>query len=180
MLDNLPHDQAFSQLIIAQMQTYSQKCNGWYKALVTRSQPTTSGRRLKAPAAWSEFEEMERLVSQILQSDPSDSETFNRLIENEISLLLQVVSEEPLDQADMLQDKKSIINLCLLYTSMKWLATKVAQLRHISDRATNSGGGESSKDRHTQRWTLLTSSEPRTEGTHVYLPLNRETVRYVI
>ncbi|KAH4273649.1 exocyst complex component Sec8 [Parastagonospora nodorum] len=176
MLDNLPHDQAFSQLIIAQMQTYSQKCNGWYKALVTRSQPATSGRRLKAPAAWSESEEMERLVSQILQSDPSDSENFNQLVENEISLLLQVVSEEPLDQADMLQDKKSVINLCLLYTSMKWLATKAAQLRHISDRATNSGGGESSKDRHTQRWTLLTSSEPRAEGTHVYLPLNRETV----
>ncbi|EAT83308.2 hypothetical protein SNOG_09116 [Parastagonospora nodorum SN15] len=152
------------------------KCNGWYKALVTRSQPATSGRRLKAPAAWSESEEMERLVSQILQSDPSDSENFNQLVENEISLLLQVVSEEPLDQADMLQDKKSVINLCLLYTSMKWLATKAAQLRHISDRATNSGGGESSKDRHTQRWTLLTSSEPRAEGTHVYLPLNRETV----
>jgi exocyst complex component 4 len=176
MLDNLPHDQAFSQLIVNQMDVYSQKCGGWYKALVSRSQPTPSGKRLKAPAAWAESEEMERLVSQILQSDPSDRENFGQLVENEINLLMEAVDEEPLDQADMLQDKKSLISLCLLYTSMKWLATKTASLRHISDRAVNSGGAESSKDRHTQRWTLLSSSEPRAEGMAVYLPLNRETV----
>jgi exocyst complex component 4 len=176
MLDNLPHDQAFSRLIVDQMEIYAQKCGGWFKALVSRSQPAPSGRRLKAPADWAESEVMERLVSQILQSEPSDHENFNQLVENETRLLMQAVHEESLDQADMLQDKKSIINLCLLYTSMKWLATKTAQLRHISDRATNSGGAESSKDRHTQRWTLLTSSEPRMEGTPVYLPLNRETV----
>lgn len=177
MLDNLPHDQAFSQLIVSQMDTYAQKCGGWYKALVSRSQPTPSGRRLKAPAAWAESEDIERLVSQILQSDPSsDTDNFDQLVENEISLLIEAVNQEPLDHADMLQDKKNIVNLCLLYTSMKWLATKTAQLRHISDRATNSARAEASKDRHTQRWTMLTSSEPRAEGTPVYLPLNHETV----
>ncbi|KAL5121692.1 exocyst subunit [Pleosporales sp. CAS-2024a] len=176
MLDNLPHDQAFSKLIVDQMEIYAQKCSSWYKELVSRSQPTASGRRTKAPAQWAESEEVERLVSQILQSDPSDGKNFARLVESETTLLMQAVGEHPLDQADMLQDKKSIVNLCLLYTSMKWLCTKTAQLRHISDRATNSGGAESSKDRHTQRWTLLTSSEPRAEGTPVYLPLNSETV----
>jgi exocyst complex component 4 len=176
MLDNLPHDQAFSQLIVSQMDTYAQKCVGWYKALVSRPQPSMTGRRLKAPAAWSESEELERLVSQILQCDPSDRENFDQLVENEIGLLIQAVNTESLDQSDMLQDKKSIISLCLLYTSMKWLATKTAQLRHISDRATNSARAESTKDRHTQRWTMLSSSEPRAEGAPVYLPLNRETV----
>jgi exocyst complex component 4 len=176
MLDNLPHDQAFSQLIVSQMDTYAQKCNGWYKVLVSRPQPTASGRHLKAPAIWAQSEEMEQLVSQILQSDTSDRENFDQLVENELELLMQEVSAEALDQADMLQDKKSIINLCLLYTSMKWLAAKTAQLRHISNRATNSGGGEAARDKHTQRWTLLSSSEPRAEGTAVYLPLNHETV----
>jgi exocyst complex component 4 len=177
MLDNLPHDQAFSQLIVSQMDTYAQKCAGWYKALVSRSQSTPSGRHAKAPAAWAESEELERLVSQILQADQSDKENFDQLVENEIILLSEAVSAEPLDQADMLQDKKTLISLCLLYTSMKWLATKTAQLRHISDRATNTARTEpSSKDRHTQRWTMLSSSEPRAEGSPVYLPLNHETV----
>jgi exocyst complex component 4 len=176
MLDNLPHDQAFSQLIVNQMDTYAQKCSGWYKVLVSRPQPTPSGRHAKAPAVWAESEDMERLVSQILQSDPSDTENFDQLVENEIGLIVQAVNAEPLDHADMVQDRKSITGLCLLYTSMKWLATKTATLRHISDRATNSARAETSKDRHTQRWTLLTSSEPRAEGAPVYLPLNYETV----
>ena len=176
MLDNLPHDQAFSQLIVNQMDTYVQKCGGWYKALVSRSQPVPSGRRLKAPAAWAESEEMEEHVSRILQADPSDRLNFDQLVEHETGLLVQAVEQEPLDKADMLQDKKTITSLCLLYTSMKWLATKTAQLRHISDRATNSVRGESVKERHNQRWTLLSSSEPRAEGAPVYLPLNQETV----
>jgi exocyst complex component 4 len=176
MLDNLPHDQAFSQLIVGQMDTYAQKCAGWYKALVSRSQPASSGRHAKAPAAWAESEELERLVSQILQADPSDKENFDQLVENEIILLSEAVGEEPLDKADLVQDKKTLISLCLLYTSMKWLATKTAQLRHISDRATNTARSESSKDRHTQRWTMLASSEPRAEGSPIYLPLNHETV----
>jgi exocyst complex component 4 len=176
MLDNLPHDQAFSQLIVSQMDTYAQKCAGWYKALVSRPQPTSSGRHAKAPAGWAESEELERLVSQILQADPSDKENFDQLVENEIILLSEAVGAEPLDQADMLQDKKTLTSLCLLYTSMKWLATKAAQLRHISDRATNTARSESSKDRHTQRWTMLSSSEPRAEGSPIYLPLNHETV----
>jgi exocyst complex component 4 len=175
MLDNLPHDQAFSQLIVSQMDTYAQKCNGWYKALISRSQPAPSGRRLKASAAWAESEEMAKLVSQILQSDPSDRENFDVLVGKEVKHLTEAVEAEPLDQADMVQDRKSIISLCLLYTSMKWLATKTAQLRHMSNRATNSARLESSKERHTQRWTLLASSEPRAEGSTVYLPLDQET-----
>jgi hypothetical protein len=179
MLDNLPHDQAFSELIVSQLDTYAQKCAGWYKALVSRSQPTPSGRRVKAPAAWAESPDMEQLVSQILQSDSTNSEQFDSLVEREIALLLQAVEAEPLDPADMLEDKKTITSFCLLYTSMRWLATMTAQLRHISDRATNSARGETAKERYNQRWTLLSSSEPRATGASVYLPLNQETAAYV-
>lgn len=179
MLDNLPHDQAFSQLIVNQMETYSQKCHGWYKALVSRSQPAASGSRLRAPAAWAESVGMEEIVTQILQADPFDRDKSDELIENETVLLIQAIGQEPLDQADMVQDKKTLTSLCLLHTSMKWLAAKTAQLRHISDRATDSVRGASVKERHNQRWTLLSSSEPRAEGAPVYLPLNQETVSYV-
>jgi hypothetical protein len=33
MLDTIPHDQAFSQLIITQMMTYYDKCCGYYKGM---------------------------------------------------------------------------------------------------------------------------------------------------
>lgn len=174
MLDNLPHDQAFSQLIITQMSTYASKCTGWYKALVSRSQPKQStGGRVKAAAAYAESEnEIGRTISQLIQAEPEEA---SELVEKEISLLIAKADEDPLDQLDMIQDKKSLQGLCLLYTSMKWLATKVAQLRFISDRATDSTRAEPGSQRHNRRWTLLTSAEPRMEGAAVYLPLNLET-----
>ncbi|KAL1793579.1 hypothetical protein ACET3X_008561 [Alternaria dauci] len=176
MLDNLPHDQAFSQLIVNQMDTYAQKCSGWYKALVSRSQPTASGRLMKAPAVWAESEAMEDLIARLVRTDPSDHEELNKAIESEVALLIEAVeADEPLDQADMIQDKKSIVSLCLLYTSMKWLATKTAQLRHISDRASDPIAAESNGQRHNRRWTQLASSDPRPQSAQVYLPLSADT-----
>lgn len=176
MLDNLPHDQAFSQLIVNQMNTYAEKCTAWYKALVSRSQPTPSDRRLKAPAVWAESDEMEELITRLIHTDSSDRENLKQAIDNEVALLIEAVeADEPLDQADMIQDKKTIVSLCLLYTSMKWLATKTAQLRYISDRASDPNSAESSGQRHNRRWTQLASSDPRPEGTAVYLPLSADT-----
>jgi exocyst complex component 4 len=172
MLDNLPHDQAFSQLIITQMVNYVDKCNSWYKALVSRSQPTASGRRLRAPAAFADSGEIKEVVSSLFDSD---SELNTDLLEKEISLLIAEVEKDVLDEADLIRDKKIITGLCMLYNSMKWLATKIFQLRFISDRATDSSRQEPGNHRHNRRWTLLTSSEPRQEGIAVYLPLNRDT-----
>jgi hypothetical protein len=31
MLSSIPHDQAFTQLLISQIVTYYDKCCGWYK-----------------------------------------------------------------------------------------------------------------------------------------------------
>ena len=175
MLDNLPHDQAFSQLIVGQMDTYAQKCLGWYKALVSRSQPTPMGRLMKAAAIWADSDEMEQLIARLVEFDIADEQTSMELLQSEIRLLIEAVEAEPLDQADMIQDKKSITSLCLLYTSMRWLATKVAQLRHISDRASDSSQPETQGQRHNRRWTVLSVSEPRGQGTQVYLPLSIET-----
>jgi exocyst complex component 4 len=175
MLDNLPHDQAFSQLIITQMQTYADKCNGWYKALVSRTQPTEGGRRVKAPAAFAESEALREVITSLLEAE---SDKLPDLCDKEVSLLITEVEKDPLDQADLIYDRKSITGLCMLYTSMKWLATKVSQLRYISDRATDSSRPEpgTTHARHNRRWTLLASTEPRSEGgLPVYLPLNPET-----
>lgn len=34
MLDSIPHDQIFTELIISQLVTYYDKCFGWYKGKV--------------------------------------------------------------------------------------------------------------------------------------------------
>ncbi|KAF2114982.1 Sec8 exocyst complex component-specific domain-containing protein [Lophiotrema nucula] len=171
MLDNLPHDQAMSQLLIDQMSTYYEKCNGTYKALVTRGQAKPNGRLLKAPAASASSGEIADTISSLFQAEP---ESALALVDKEIELLMAEVESDPLDEADLVQDKKTLTSLCLLHTSMKWLATKIAQLRFISDRSTDSNSRDAAI-RNNRRWTLLASSEARTEGNPVYLPLNKET-----
>ncbi|CAI6333248.1 unnamed protein product [Periconia digitata] len=174
MLDNLPHDQAFSQLIITQMSTYAKKCASSYKQLVQRpQQKELTGRREKTPAAYAESTHpIGETIAQLFQMEPEKS---SDTVKREISLLLAEIEKDPPDQQDLIQDKKSLQSLCLLYASMKWLATKVAQLRFISDRATDSTRIEQGSQRHTRRWTLLTSAEQRSEGGAVYLPLSSDT-----
>ncbi|KAK5170835.1 hypothetical protein LTR04_003094 [Oleoguttula sp. CCFEE 6159] len=136
MLDTLPHDQAFSHLIVRQMTTYFEKCQGWYKALVTRGRPQAeTGRHLKAAAALAEAGEISDIVTDLLQG-------------------------EDVNRAQLLEKK--------------WLAAKLVQLRHISDRTTDSSHRHDSSGRfqHKRRWTLVSSAEARTD---VYLPLNQDT-----
>ncbi|KAJ4302801.1 exocyst subunit [Kalmusia sp. IMI 367209] len=172
MLDNLPHDQAFSQLIITQMRTYGEKCVGSYKAMMARAQPKAPGSSLlKACAAYSEFEsEIGETIGLLFQAD---ADKVTELTDSEINLIIAEAEKSPLDQQDIVRDKKTLQTLCLLYTSMKWLATKVFQLRHISNRATDSSKPQIGNQRHNRRWTFV--AESRTEGTAVYLPLNQET-----
>ncbi|KAF2637697.1 hypothetical protein P280DRAFT_432580 [Massarina eburnea CBS 473.64] len=174
MLDNLPHDQAFSQLIITQMSTYAKKCAGSFKQLIQRTQQKeTTERHDKTPGVYAGVgNPIGDTIIKLFQAEPDEA---SDLVEQEISLLLVEVERDPPDQQDMIQDKKSLQSLCLLYTSMKWLATKVAQLRYISDRATDSTQVGKKNHRVTRRWTLLTSAEPRAEGVAVYLPLNLDT-----
>ncbi|KAF2446044.1 hypothetical protein P171DRAFT_384688 [Karstenula rhodostoma CBS 690.94] len=171
MLDNLPHDQAFSQLIITQMRTYGEKCVGNFKAMMARGQPKRpTNELLKACAVYAEFEgEIGEVIGQLFESDADKVELTN----TETKLIIAATEEAPIDQQDIIQDRKTIQMLCLLYTSMKWLATKVSQLRHISNRATDSSKPQISGQRHNRRWTFI--AESRTEGTAVYLPLNHET-----
>ncbi|KAL1608190.1 exocyst subunit [Paraconiothyrium brasiliense] len=172
MLDNLPHDQAFSQLIITQMRTYGDKCVGNFKAMMARGQPKgPANELLKACAVYAEFEgEIGEVIGQVFEAD---ADTRAELANTETKLIIGATEEAPLDQQDIIQEKKTIQTLCLLYTSMKWLAAKVSQLRHISNRATDSSKPQISGQRHNRRWTFI--AESRTEGTAVYLPLNQET-----
>ncbi|KAF2756063.1 hypothetical protein EJ05DRAFT_422492, partial [Pseudovirgaria hyperparasitica] len=176
MLDNLPHDQSISQLIITQMVTYYDKCFGWYKALVSRTQPKAkTGSRLKKSAAFVEMDEFTGVLKTLLQPPIED---VDQVLTQEINVLINLCDEDPLEEADLILQRKSITGLCMLYTSMKWLAAKVNALRYISDRATNSSAPRHSGPGQPKRnrWTLVaTSSNSRPDNQAVYLPLAPET-----
>ncbi|KAF1813168.1 putative exocyst complex component sec8 [Eremomyces bilateralis CBS 781.70] len=171
MLDRLPHDQAFTQLIISQLVTYYDKCYGWLKAMLTRSQPKTgSGQRGKAAAFLVEDDEIQGILSTMTLSQADELAALN---DKETSILIDRFSNDPIDEFDIIQDRKNIGSLCLLYNSMKWLSTKMNQLRRISDRTTDTSRRDSTRGLQ-QRWTLV-ASEFVSDEDSPYLPLNRET-----
>ncbi|KAF2087512.1 hypothetical protein K490DRAFT_41238 [Saccharata proteae CBS 121410] len=172
MLDNLPHDQTFSQLIITQMVTYYDKCYGWYRTLITRAQAKQqTGSLLKSSAAFAEDPAVIEVYKSLTCEEVDDK---TPLIDQVNALLISKAREETLSEPDLINDRKSIGAICLIYTSMKWLASKVQDLRHISDRATDSSRADLGRPQR-RRWTHLGAPEPRGEDAAVFLPLNHET-----
>ena len=176
MLADLTHDQLFTQLIITQMNIYYEKCSTWYRALVSRAQSDTDGRSLKASAALSEDREINSVVSRIAQCDAEDSAAILR---EESSLLIPALRTRRLQESDILADRKSQSQLCLLFNSMTWLGTKLAQLRRISDRATDSLGRRDSSMIPIKR-SLTTSllGKPSFNSDPSYLPLSSESAGF--
>ncbi|KAL1392365.1 Sec8 exocyst complex component-specific domain-containing protein [Phyllosticta capitalensis] len=173
MLDNLPHDQSFSQLIITQMVTYYDKCYQWYKSLVSRARAKDgTGSILKASASLLENQEISKALQALLRADDTNRES---LLGEATKLLLSTAKPDTLKESDLITDRKSIAALCLLFTSMKWLASKIQGLRHISDRATDSSRADGGRGQHRRRWTNVGSAEARGDGNPIFLPLNHET-----
>jgi exocyst complex component 4 len=79
--------------------------------------------------------------------------------------------------SDLISDRKAINSLCILCTSMRWLANKVVQLRHIEDPGNFSRNDGGSSGRLRRRWTLIDAVGARSdECKPVYLPMTAETV----
>lgn len=172
MLDTIPHDQALSQLIITQMMRYYERCYDWFKSLVSRVRDS-DGTTLK--------------LSALLASGPDEihdtmqklwtSEAINRdLLEKEVGLLIIKTNETPLRLDDIILDRETISSLCVLYTSMKWLAIKIDQLRHITRNDVDSSRTTMQKPIN-RRWTLLNgAARAPDDPAAVYLPMTQETV----
>jgi exocyst complex component 4 len=173
MLDTIPHDQALSQLIISQMMRYYHRCCEWYKSLVSRVDDSGVS-TLK--------------LSAVLATGPGDiHDTMQRLwtaegdaqheLEKETGLLILQTNEDPLNVDDIIVDREVISSLCVLYTSMKWLAIKVGELRHITTNDIDSSRTSMQRPQN-RRWTMLNDSPLRTQDDQhaVYLPMTQETV----
>ena len=173
MLDDLTHDQAFTQLLLTQMNTYFDKCGGWKKALVSRPQAEGDGRQVKAAALLVENPDIVKAIDRLRNAEGSD---LSKAMEYEHSLLHVVLPSHRLAEADLIADSKSQSQLCLLHTSMTWLAQKLLQLRKVSDKATNFHKRRDSNMLPAQRNLTNAITERPNDGTEpVYIPLSSES-----
>ncbi|GJC81998.1 putative exocyst complex component sec8 [Colletotrichum liriopes] len=176
MLGTIPHDQALSTLIITQMMRYYDRCFGWYKSLVSKTQAQAGEpTKLRMSAAMAlEEGDVQETIKQLWTSDTLERE----LLEKEVGLLIVQTNEKRMEMADIIQDKDTISSLCLLYTSMKWLAVKIASLRHITRNEADSSRPHLNRGSN-KRWTLMNDPNKATsEDGPVYLPMTQETVQH--
>ncbi|KAL6835000.1 exocyst complex component [Trichoderma camerunense] len=173
MLGTIPPDQALSSLIVTQMMRYYDRCFSWFQNLVTKrhDQPADSS-NLRASARFSvQSSEVNDIAKQLWAADELDS----GLMRKEIQLLIQKTNGQRLEANDVIQDRDTISSLCLLYTSMRWLAAKIQSLRHITSQETDTSRQHLPRQ-SGQRWTLNDPS--KTSGqSPVQLPLTVESAQ---
>lgn len=168
MLDSLPHDQSFSQLIITQMRTYYDRCYQWSKSLLQRAQLAQEGApKMRLAAHMATTGDINQVVIDLTTATPKDSRV---LAEKETALLLNAIKTKTLEEADLINDRKALAALCTLHVSMKWIASRCQQLRYISPRAVDATSMQShDRRRWTQNFNLATAP------SGAYLPLDAQT-----
>ncbi|QSS55698.1 Sec8 exocyst complex component specific domain-containing protein [Histoplasma capsulatum var. duboisii H88] len=178
MLNRIPHDQAFTQLVIHQIVTYYDKCYGMYKALVARvSAQHTGGLHSKAAAAYAESGEIRETTEQLWEC--TDDKQRQELIAKEIDLLIKYTNETPLESYDIVSDPKTVFSLSLLYNSMQWLVNSLSRLRHITTHETDSNRLQSTgRIPLRRRWTLLSSMNHNRDSSSIpnHLPMTEDSV----
>ncbi|KAK5993468.1 putative exocyst complex component sec8 [Cladobotryum mycophilum] len=175
MLGTIPPDQALSSLIVTQMMRYYDRCFSWYKALVTKSQEQAMDSSNLCASA--RFSLQPGAVNETMKDLWSLDELDVGLMRKEVHILIDETNAARLEPDDVIQDRDTISSLCLLYTSMKWLAAKISGLRHITTQATDSSRQNVSRQ-SGQRWTLMHDpNKAASEQGPVQLPLTTETVQ---
>ncbi|KAI6782434.1 exocyst complex component-like protein [Emericellopsis cladophorae] len=175
MLGTIPPDQALSALIVTQMMRYYDRCFSWFKSLVTKTQEQSvdNGNLRAAARAAVDSGELHEVMQRMWAAEAWDK----ALADQEIHLLIEQANETKLQMNDIIQDRETITSLCLLYTSMKWLASKISSLRHITAHETDSSRHNLPRDAN-RRWTLLNDPDRATaDQGPVQLPLTPETVQ---
>lgn len=172
LLDALPHDQYFSQLVVGQMRAYYDRCYGWSKAMLQRAREGQPKMRLAAELATSG--EVSSIVNELMGSTP-DATKSAELTAKETDCLIAMAKDTAIEEADLINDRKTLGSLSALHTSMKWLAARCQTLRYISPRAIDMSSALNSSH-HGRRW-----ANDATAAAHVstpaapYLPLDAST-----
>ncbi|KAL8907377.1 MAG: hypothetical protein Q9207_001427 [Kuettlingeria erythrocarpa] len=94
-------------------------------------------------------------------------------MQKEIDFLVFKTHESPLAPIDIISDRRTVTSLCLLYSSMQWLANGLSQIRHVVPES-ECVKRASSRPQRSRRWTLLELKRPHTVEEPTQLPLNQE------
>ncbi|KAF3166266.1 hypothetical protein TWF788_000520 [Orbilia oligospora] len=161
MLDSLPHDQSFSQLIVDLLTDYYEKCHAFFRTLVQKD-PNT----LKKSALWVVPGELESTMRE-MWADPT---AFHDFLNKETLVYSKLKGTEGVSFEDIISDRKTIYTLCILYNSMDWFSRKLKKLRQVTDIE------DPSKDEGTRnrRWNNLNSQLARDSASPVFLPLTKD------
>ena len=165
LLDTLPHDQTFSQLLITQMRMYYDRCYQWSRSLLQRAQMAQEGTpKARLAVDLAAHGELKPIVEGLLNASEQDADA---LAKQETAFLLNTIKTRALEEADLINDRKSIAALCTLQVSVKWLASRCRHLRYISPRAVDTSNIQS---HHSRRWTQNNNLGSAPYGP--YLPLD--------
>ncbi|CAO1603957.1 exocyst subunit [Xanthoria calcicola] len=172
LLDSLPEDQSFTQPIITQIVAYYDICCGWYRSIVQRSSLQVPGdKELKPAAKMAEAGELRDILNaQWSQPDAKMSPETQK----EVEYLVSKTKQAPFIPVDIISDGRAVASLCLLYTSMQWLASGLAELRHVGPHL-QAPKRTSTRPQQVRRWTLLDLKIPHSEDEPIYLPMNQES-----
>ncbi|KAL8782539.1 MAG: hypothetical protein Q9213_005304 [Squamulea squamosa] len=188
LLASLPEDQSFTQPIIAQLVAYFDRCSGWYRSIVQRSSLRVPGEKeLKPAAAMAQAGDL-RSILDSQWSKPGaatgpEIQEVNRFDQcntctgltgfQEVQYLVSKTKETPLVPTDIVSDRGTVASLCLLYTSVQWLASGLTQLRHVGPQL--QAPKRTSRPQPARRWTLLDLDKPHNKDEPIYLPMNQES-----
>lgn len=114
MLDSLPHDQSFSQLIVDLLTDYYEKCHAYFRNLVHRDKADANSNALKKSAAWVQPGELESTMREMWKGP----EEFREFLYKETLVYTRMKGDIGISYADIISDRKTIYNLCVLYNSM--------------------------------------------------------------
>lgn len=170
MLDSLPHDPAFSQLIVDLLTEYYDKCHVHFKTLVQREKTAESASNVfKKSAAWVQPSSELEATMREMWTDPA---SFKDYLFKEVLVFTRLKGDGGIAFQDIISDRKTISQLCVLYNSMRWFSSKLVKLRQVSestdDLATREGRTKS------RRWTLVDNQIARDSALPVYLPLTKD------
>ena len=125
--------------------------------------------RLKTAAAMAESTESRELVDAIWNGKHSGPDNESAM-HKECKVLIAKTNETKLEPFDIISDPRSVRSLCLLYSSLQWLASRLQQLRrHIPDKPNQ-------KPSHTRNWSLINNPSSQLQGQQTYLPMTTETI----
>lgn len=125
--------------------------------------------RLKTAAAMADSTEFRQLVDAVWKGNHPgpDNETP---MHKECKSLITKTNETRLEPYDIISDPRSVRSLCLLYSSLQWLASRLEQLRQpIPDKPNQ-------KPSHTRNWSLINNPISQIKQQQAFLPMTSEAI----